>query len=156
MHDLIPMTITYLQWHKDYDNDGQRTYMVRRPSWKKVMRVFDRLNSQEYASFFLYFHEDIKRYPRISVIGGTEGYSLTLSCGDADGRWTRTEISYLNQTVAHSPIAHHVRGVGKGYTNWEIEEQFLTDDRTTIIYLLEHIVRTGRWPADIPSLVEHK
>jgi hypothetical protein len=150
------MTIIYLQWHKYYDNDGQRTYTVRRPSWKKVMQVFDRLNGQEYASFFLYFHEDIQRYPRVYVIGGADGYSLSLSCGDADGRWARTEISYLNQAVAGSSIAHQVRGIGKGYTNWEIEEQFLTDDRTIIIDLLEQIVHAGSWPPDVPSLVERK
>ena len=90
------------------------------------------------------------------VIGGTNGYSITLSCGGTDGQWTRTEISYLNQTVAHSPSAHHVRGIGKGYTNWEIEERFLTNDRTTIIHVLEHIVHAGSWPAGIPALVENR
>jgi hypothetical protein len=64
--------VSYLCWWKDYDNDGQRSYTVRQPSWARIQAAFDRLDGQTHSGFVLTFHEESRGYPQLLVRGGSD------------------------------------------------------------------------------------
>lgn len=55
--------VALLIWGKDYDHDGYRAYTVRRPTWRRVLQAFDRLDGQTHSSFQLCTREERSQYP---------------------------------------------------------------------------------------------
>jgi hypothetical protein len=138
-------------------NNGEDSHEDRHivsPSWLDITEALRRLDGRMHPALFLSLHARPRSYPMLSIIGGPDEYTVSLALGNERGESTNEKTQYVNPTRFSRFERGGYRAIGNGYSNYEIEEGFLTSNFALIQAIVEHFAEHGVWYPKAPYIVQ--
>jgi hypothetical protein len=132
--------------------------LIPKPTWEDVVQAITRLNGETYFRITLSTQRNLmpaEKFNKLHVVGDDIFYAANMEFYNDKGEWTGEIISYITPELYWKSNSNQYRCFGTGYSNLEIQNCYLTDDKTVIERLAKYFLIEGMWNPDIPCIIEN-